>query len=164
MPKVALPSTQINFWDHFIQILLPYNYCKVVSDLPKYHQKELFWSYFVFRSILHWNPHCTLKKVATWLKMVRFLKQKQFPNWVSVLITLAPCMYLFVDRVKNKNHPTTVCSLACRWRLRSADRESFSIDNLRGQQLKARLYSSVVLQNSWGKKEKKKSVAKRLGG
>ena len=106
MPKVALLSTQINFWHHFIQILLPYYYCKVVSDLPKYHQKELFWSYFVYRSILHWNPHCTLKKVATWLKMVRFLKQKQIPNWVSVLITLAPCMYLFVDRVKNKNHPS----------------------------------------------------------
>ena len=52
------------------------------------------------------------------------------------------------------NNPT-VCSLACRWQLRlapRADRESFSIDNPRGRQLKARLYSSelsyrtVVLQ------------------
>ena len=41
----------------------------------------------------------------------------------------------------------TVCNLACRWRLRSAlraDRESFSIDNPRGRQLKARLYSSEL--------------------
>ena len=52
------------------------------------------------------------------------------------------------------NNPT-VCSLACRWRLRSAlraDRESFSINNPRGRQLKAQFYSSelsyrpVVLQ------------------
>ena len=39
--------------------------------------------------------------------MVRSLKQKLFLNRVSVLITLAPCIYLFVDRVKNKNQPTT---------------------------------------------------------
>ena len=44
------------------------------------------------------------------------------------------------------NNPT-VCSLACRWRLWSAlwaDRDSFSIDNPRGLQLKARLYSSEL--------------------
>ena len=44
------------------------------------------------------------------------------------------------------NNPT-VCSLACCWRLQSAlraHRESFSIDNPRGQQLKARLYSSEL--------------------
>ena len=41
-------------------------------------------------------------KSGNMTKMVQSLKQKQFLNGVSVLITLAPHRYLFVDRVKKR--------------------------------------------------------------
>ena len=61
-----------------------------------------------FRSIFHQNHNFNLQKVATWLNIVRIEKPKQLWNQEIVLITLAPCMYLFVDKVWDKNHPTLV--------------------------------------------------------
>jgi hypothetical protein len=44
-------------------ILLPYNYCKVVSDYPKIHQKVHFLRYFNFRPVFHYFPYCNAKNL-----------------------------------------------------------------------------------------------------
>ena len=51
---------------------------KVVSELPKFHEKVFFWAYFIFSSISHWNSYCDSKFLHSPGKIGLERKQKLF--------------------------------------------------------------------------------------
>ena len=64
---------KLDFWQHksnsettWQLIIFPHYYYNMVSKLHYDPQKMLFWSYFVFPIVSHWNPHFNSNCISWW--------------------------------------------------------------------------------------------------